>query len=42
MSLMTAAEIEWLNAYHARVYAEVAPLLNADEAAFLARKCAEI
>ena len=39
MSLMTAAEIEWLNAYHARVYAEVAPLLNAEEAAFLARKC---
>jgi Xaa-Pro aminopeptidase len=42
MNLMTVAEIEWLNAYHARVYAEVAPLLNADEAAFLARKCAEI
>ena len=42
MSLMTAAEIEWLNAYHARVYAEVAPLLNAEEAAFLARKCEEI
>ncbi|MEE0860224.1 MAG: aminopeptidase family protein P, partial [Paludibacteraceae bacterium] len=39
MSLMTTAEIEWLNAYHARVYAEVAPLLNAEEAAFLARKC---
>jgi Xaa-Pro aminopeptidase len=42
MKLMTAAEIEWLNAYHARVYAEVAPLLNAEEAAFLARKCEEI
>ena len=42
MSLMTAAEIEWLNAYHARVYAEVAPLLNAEEAAFLARKCEEV
>lgn len=39
MSLMTAEEIAWLNAYHARVYAEVAPLLNAEEAAFLARKC---
>lgn len=42
MSLMTTAEIEWLNAYHARVYAEVAPLLNAEEAAFLARKCEKI
>lgn len=42
MSLMTTAEIEWLNAYHARVYAEVAPLLNVEEAAFLARKCEEI
>ena len=39
MSLMTADEIAWINAYHARVYAEVAPLLNAEEAAFLARKC---
>ena len=39
MSLMTAEEIAWINAYHARVYAEVAPLLNAEEAAFLARKC---
>ena len=39
MKLMTTAEIEWLNAYHARVYAEVAPLLNAEEAAFLAHKC---
>ena len=38
-SLMTPAEIEWLNAYHARVYKETAPLLNADEAEFLARKC---
>ena len=42
MSLMTAKEIEWLNAYHARVYKETAPLLNADEAAYLARKCAAI
>ena len=39
MSLMTAEEIAWINAYHARVYAEVAPLLNAEEATFLARKC---
>ena len=41
-SLMTPAEIAWLNAYHERVYKETAPLLNADEAAFLAKKCAPI
>lgn len=38
-SLMTADEIAWLNAYHARVYAEIAPLLSAEDAAFLAEKC---
>ena len=42
LSLMTPDEIAWINAYHARVYKETAPLLNADEAAFLARKCAPI
>ena len=41
-SLMTEKEIAWLNAYHARVYKETAPLLNAEEAEFLARKCAPI
>ena len=41
-SLMTDDEIDWLNAYHVRVYKEVAPLLNADEAKFLARKCASL
>ena len=41
-SLMTDEEIAWLNAYHARVYKETAPLLNADEAEYLARKCAAI
>lgn len=41
-SLMTDAEIAWLNAYHARVYKETAPLLTADEAEYLARKCAPI
>ena len=41
-SLMTPEEIAWLNAYHERVYKETAPLLNADEAAFLAKKCAPI
>lgn len=42
MSLMTEDEIDWLNAYHVRVYKQTAPLLNADEAAYLARKCAAI
>ncbi len=42
MSLMTDKEITWINAYHERVYKETAPLLNAEEAAYLARKCAPI
>ena len=41
-SLMTDKEIAWLNTYHARVYKEIAPLLNADEAKYLARKCAAL
>ena len=42
MSLMTQAEIDWINAYHQRVYDETAPLLNEDEKAYLQRKCAPI
>ncbi len=42
LSLMTDDEIDWLNAYHVRVYKEVSPLLNAEEAKFLARKCAAV
>ena len=42
MSLMTPDEIDWLNAYHVRVYKETAPLLNPAEARFLARKCAAL
>lgn len=38
-SMMTADEIDWLNAYHARVYREVSPLLNDEEKAFLADRC---
>ena len=33
MSLMTEDEIDWLNAYHVRVYKEVSPLLDDEEAA---------
>ena len=39
MSLMTADEIDWLNAYHVRVYKEVGPLLNDEERSYLAYKC---
>ena len=42
MSLMTDDEIDWLNAYHVRVYKEVSPLLNEAERAYLAKKCAAI
>ena len=39
MSMMTEDEIDWLNAYHVRVYKEVSPLLNEEEREYLARKC---
>ena len=42
LSRMTAEEIAWVNRYHAWVYAEIAPLLNAEEAAFLKEKCQAI
>ena len=39
LSRMTAEEIAWFNNYHAWVYAEVAPLLSEEEAAWLKEKC---
>lgn len=39
LSRMTEQEITWINNYHAWVYAEVAPLLEAEEAAWLKEKC---
>ena len=39
MSMMMEDEIDWLNAYHVRVYKEVSPLLNEEEREYLARKC---
>ena len=39
LSRMTAEEIAWLNNYHAWVYAEISPLLSAEEAEFLKEKC---
>ena len=42
MSRMTAQEIAWINAYHEWVYAEISPLLSAQEAQFLREKCRAI
>jgi len=42
MSLMTQDEIAWINAYHARVYKEVSPLLGEEEKKYLAHKCRPI
>ena len=39
LSRMTQQEIEWINQYHAWVYAEVAPTLSKEEAAWLKEKC---
>ena len=39
LSRMTCEEITWINDYHAKVYKEIAPLLNEDEANFLYKKC---
>lgn len=41
-SLLTEGELSWLNAYHARVFASVSPLLNDEEKMWLAAQCAEI
>jgi Xaa-Pro aminopeptidase len=38
VSLLTADEREWLNAYNARVFRELSPRLSADEAAWLRTK----
>jgi Xaa-Pro aminopeptidase len=39
-AMLTAAERSWLDAYHARVLAEVGPKLGAEERAWLQRACA--
>lgn len=41
-SLLTQDEVDWINAYHARVAAETLPRLNEDEHAFLIDKCKPI
>ncbi|HEY0269485.1 MAG TPA: aminopeptidase P family protein [Sphingomonas sp.] len=42
VALLSPAEKAWLDAYHARVLAEIAPLVPADVAAWLAEACAPI
>jgi Xaa-Pro aminopeptidase len=42
MSRMTAQEIAWINAYHEWVYAQTAPTLSTEEAAWLKEKCKAI
>nr|MDE7115800.1 aminopeptidase P family protein [Muribaculaceae bacterium] len=39
---MTPEEIEWVNTYHRKVYAELSPLLDNEEKTWLAGKCKEI
>ena len=42
MSMLTEDEKAWINAYHAQVYKDLAPRLNADEAAWLNEQCKAI
>jgi Xaa-Pro aminopeptidase len=41
-ALLTQPQRDWLNAYHAGVLARLSPLLNAEETAWLAGKCAPL
>lgn len=41
-ALLTAAERDWLDAYHARVLAEIGPLLGGADADWLAASCAPL
>ncbi|MEL7159822.1 MAG: aminopeptidase P family protein [Bacteroidota bacterium] len=40
--MLTKSQVEWLNAYHARVLAEVGPLLEGDELSWLTAACRAI
>jgi len=40
--LLSAEELAWLNAYHARVLAEIGPLAPAETRAWLAQVCAPL
>lgn len=41
-SLLTDAEIQWINDYHQRVAQEICPLLNTAEAEWLQTKCSKL
>lgn len=41
-ALLTRAEVDWINAYHARVVAEIMPLVDTETAAWLAAACAPL
>lgn len=41
-NLLTANEIKWLNTYHEQVFAEISPLLDKEEKAWLKEKCQAI
>ena len=41
-TLMTAEEVAWLNAYHARVLAEIGPELEGEDKQWLERACSSI
>ncbi|BDC99685.1 aminopeptidase P family protein [Persicobacter psychrovividus] len=41
VSMLSAKEIEWLNAYHQQVLEVLSPLLDAEEQAWLKAKCAQ-
>jgi len=40
--LLCAPEVDWLNAYHARVLAEIGPLVSADARVWLEQACAPL
>ncbi|MEO6609746.1 MAG: aminopeptidase family protein P, partial [Aestuariivirga sp.] len=42
VDLLTRGELKWLDAYHARVTAEVSPLLDGDALAWLKQACASL
>jgi Xaa-Pro aminopeptidase len=42
VNLMSDAELAWLNAFHAKVLADIGPLLSGDDLAFLEAACAPL
>lgn len=42
VDMLNQAEKDWINAYHKRVYDNIAPLLNKEEQSWLKLKCSEI